>query len=215
MQFLHGLSIVLLLLSFCHIFLLGLSNFLVQYPLTLWNWHTTWGAFSYPLIFILTDLTTRLLGSVSARRVILLAMFPGFVLSFALTTLVTQPSIANHWVVLRIAAASFTAYVVGQFLDIYFFQKWRQQRPWWLAPLIAAFAADCSDTYIFFSLAFYASSLQFMAKHWQEIATVDLIFKMIVSITFLPLYGLALRIFLRYPLVAKHGSNRNATLARM
>ena len=83
---------------------------------------------------------------------------------------------------------------MGQLLDIFVFQKIRERSSaWWPAPLISTFFANIIDTYTFFSVAFYNSSDEFMAANWFEVATVDLVFKVVVSILlFLPAYGLLL-----------------------
>lgn len=178
-----------------HLFILCLSNVLVLYPLTFFGFRTTWGAFIYPLIFILTDLSTRLQGQKQARKVILMTMFPGLIGSYFISTY----SANGNWLVFnplafRVALASFSAYLGGQFLDITIFQKFRQSKPWWLAPGISNVFGNFFDTYLFFFIAFYQSSNVFLSAHWLEIATVDLVFKLSLSLlTFVPLYGLVLK----------------------
>lgn len=187
------------LLILAHIIIICLSNILVQYPFTLFGYSTTWGAFSYPLIFILTDLSTRLLGQRTARKIIFGAMVPALVGSYLISNWTTQSSLfAHNPLALRIASASFCAYVLGQLLDITIFQKLRQQQKWWVAPSIANMFGNFFDTYCFFFIAFYHGSNHFLSIHWLEIATVDLVFKILISlISFVPLYGLILQLALR------------------
>ena len=122
------------------------SNFLVQYPvqirigaLNLADF-LTWGAFSYPFAFLVTDLTNRHFGPAIARRVVV----AGFVVGVALSVYLATP---------RVAAASGTAFLVGQLLDIAIFSRLRA-RVWWLPPLFAPIMGSTIDTLIFFSLAF-------------------------------------------------------------
>ncbi|TAL58452.1 MAG: 7-cyano-7-deazaguanine/7-aminomethyl-7-deazaguanine transporter [Legionella sp.] len=193
------------LLSFCHIFLISISNILVQYPFELLGYHTTWGAFTYPAIFILTDLTTRLADAQTARKIIFRSMLPGLVLSyliassievndsFSWTTLSTI-----HVMPLRIACACFIAYALGQLLDIFVFQRYRNNSSWWLAPALSTTAGNLIDTLLFFSIAFYHCSNPFLSQHWPEIAVVDILFKIVLSLlAFVPIYGLVLSLFRR------------------
>lgn len=182
-------------LVFAHVLIICLSNTLVQYPFVLFGFHTTWGAFSYPLIFILTDLSTRFGGAKQARLIILLAMIPALLCSYFISNYFSLNAIfAYNSLVLRIAFASFVAYILGQLLDITIFQKLRQRGNWWLAPTVATCFGNLFDTYCFFFIAFFQGVDGFLAQHWLEIATVDLAFKMAISLlSFVPLYGLILK----------------------
>lgn len=190
---------ILMLLVAAHMLIICSSNILVQHPLEILGWHTTWGAFSYPLIFILTDLTTRITGAASARKAVYIAMLPGLVCSFVIANWFEYGQLwVNNTLALRIALASFTAYVSGQLLDILFFRKLQQQSRWWIAPAVANIFGNVLDTGCFFFIAFYHSSNLFMSTHWPEIAMVDLAFKLMISLgSFVPLYGLVLTWFLR------------------
>jgi uncharacterized integral membrane protein (TIGR00697 family) len=189
----------LMLLVVAHMLTICSSNILVQYPLVLLGWHTTWGAFSYPLIFILTDLTTRITGAATARKVIYMAMLPGLFSSFLIANWFEYGQLwLNNTLAMRIALASFAAYVSGQLVDILFFRKLQQQSRWWIAPTVANIFGNLLDTWCFFFIAFYHSSNLFMNAHWPEIATVDLAFKLVISlVSFVPLYGLIMAGFLR------------------
>lgn len=154
-MFLTSNKILWLVLT--HIIIICLSNILVQHPFILLGFHTTYGAFTYPLIFILTDLTTRLLGQAQARKVILLAMLPGLACSFLISNYYSQGDLlAHNTVALRVALASLSAYVLGQLLDITIFQKLRQRPQWWVAPSVATIFGNLFDTFCFFLLLFIA-----------------------------------------------------------
>ncbi|HAT1869054.1 7-cyano-7-deazaguanine/7-aminomethyl-7-deazaguanine transporter [Legionella pneumophila] len=188
------------MLSLGHIFLITLSNVLVQYPFDMMGLHTTWGAFTYPAIFILTDLTTRIATANKARKIIMLSMVPGLIFSYLVASSIEAGNNLNgdslsvlHLMPLRIALACFIAYVIGQLLDVTVFQRYRNQPAWWLAPTLSAVAGNFIDTVLFFTIAFYHCSDPFLSQNWPEIAMVDVFFKIIISlIAFVPVYGLVL-----------------------
>ncbi|MGI2114675.1 7-cyano-7-deazaguanine/7-aminomethyl-7-deazaguanine transporter [Shewanella frigidimarina] len=192
---------LMLLVSF-HILIICASNYLVQLPFQLFSYHTTWGAFSFPFVYLATDLTVRVFGQQAARGIILKAMIPALVVSYLVGVLFHQGqlqafSALAEWnsFVFRIAFASFVAYLIGQLMDITVFAKLRQAKAWWVAPAASTLIGNLVDTLVFFSVAFYASNDAFMATHWPEIATVDYAFKLIVSLgLFLPAYGVLLKI---------------------
>lgn len=180
-----------------HILLLTLSNILVQYPFDILGFHTTWGSFSYPIIFILTDLTARLSTASNARAIIFRSMFPALILSYLIASYLEAPGLSEllqlHLMPLRIAFACFFAYVFGQLLDVTVFQRYRQNRSWWLAPAVSSFVGNVVDTFLFFALAFYHCPEPFLSQHWFAIASIDLLFKIAVSwLAFIPIYGLIL-----------------------
>lgn len=188
-----------------HILIIIASNYLVQLPITLFGWHTTWGAFSFPFIFLATDLTVRLLGKGSARQVIAQVMLPALVASYVVSVLFQEGMFRGlsalgdyNEFVLRISVASFLAYVLGQILDIQVFDRLRQLPQWWIAPTASTIFGNLLDTFAFFSVAFWHSDNPFMAEHWVEIATVDYGVKLAISlILFVPLYGMLLNAILR------------------
>ena len=189
-----------------HIAIVIASNYLVQLPITLLGFHSTWGAFSFPFIFLATDLTVRLIGKAPARRVITRAMLPALVASYVVGVLFRDGQFNGlaalggfNAFVFRIALASFAAYVLGQLLDIQVFDRIRQRgRAWWLAPAAASIVGQALDTAAFFSIAFWRSSDPFMAAHWVEIAWVDYAVKLSVSLLlFVPAYGMALAAIVR------------------
>jgi uncharacterized PurR-regulated membrane protein YhhQ (DUF165 family) len=123
------------------------SNVLVQYPVEAKIGGIdladllTWGAFSYPAAFLVTDLTNRRFGVVAARRVVVAGFAVAVVLSMALAT----P---------RIAVASASAFLVGQLLDVTVFDRLRRAVSWWKAPFVGSLLGSATDTTVFFSLAF-------------------------------------------------------------
>lgn len=152
-------------LSLFHIAIITSSNYLVQLPITVFGFHTTWGAFTFPFIFLATDLTVRIFGAPLARRIILSVMVPALFISYVISTVTYQ----GEWqgfaalgsfnlFVARIAIASFMAYVLGQILDVHVFNRLRQRSAWWVAPAAAMFLGNISDTLSFFFIAFYKSS---------------------------------------------------------
>ncbi|NRD72072.1 7-cyano-7-deazaguanine/7-aminomethyl-7-deazaguanine transporter [Shewanella sp. VB17] len=192
----------LLLLVGFHISIICASNYLVQLPFQILSFHTTWGAFSFPFVYLATDLTVRIFGQSSARRIILNAMLPALLISYLIGVLFNQGSFQGfaslsefNIFVFRIAFASFAAYIIGQLMDITVFAQLRGTQSWWVAPATSTLIGNLVDTLVFFALAFYASTDHFMAQHWQEIASVDYGFKLIVSLgLFLPAYGVLLRV---------------------
>lgn len=118
------------------------SNIAVQFPINDW---LTWGTFTYPLAFLVTDLTNRRMGPVAARR----AVYVGFAIAIVLSALLATP---------RIAFASGTAFLVAQLLDITVFNRLRLMN-WWKAPLVSGILAAALDTTVFFGLAFAFTGL--------------------------------------------------------
>lgn len=189
-----------LLVAF-HIIVIIASNYLVQIPISLFGFHSTWGAFSFPFIFLATDLTVRLIGKAQARRVILRAMIPALIASYIVSVLFQDGRFSGvaalaefNTFVFRIAVASFTAYVLGQLLDVQVFDRMRRNfAQWWVAPAASSMLGQALDTAAFFSVAFWQSSNAYMAQHWIEIAWVDYVIKLTVSLLlFVPMYGVAL-----------------------
>lgn len=179
-----------------HIAVIASSNYLVQFPFTItlpngFEVHSTWGALTFPFIFLATDLTVRIFGQSLARKIIFFVMLPALVLSYALS--VWQALAEFNLFVFRIALASFSAYAFGQIMDIFVFNKLRQLKSWWIAPTTSMFIGNAMDTLLFFAIAFYASSDPFMAANWTHIAFVDYLFKLTICLLlFVPAYGVLL-----------------------
>ncbi|HLT98198.1 MAG TPA: 7-cyano-7-deazaguanine/7-aminomethyl-7-deazaguanine transporter [Burkholderiaceae bacterium] len=194
-----------LLVAF-HILVIIASNYLVQIPIDLFGFHSTWGAFSFPFIFLATDLTVRLIGKAEARRVITRAMIPALIASYIISVLFHEGRFNGfealgefNTFVFRIAFASFAAYVLGQLLDVQVFDRMRRNYvQWWVAPAAASVVGQALDTLAFFSIAFWRSTNPFMAANWPEIAWVDYVIKLSVSLLlFVPMYGVALNAIVR------------------
>ncbi len=195
----------LIWLSLFHILIITSSNYLVQLPINIFGFHTTWGAFTFPFIFLATDLTVRIYGAPLARRIITAVMLPALLISYVISALFFQGEwqgfaaiMTFNLFVARIAAASFMAYVLGQILDVSVFNRLRQNKRWFVAPACAMFFGNLIDTIAFFFIAFYQSSDPFMAANWMEIALVDYVFKLLICMLFfLPAYGLLLNFILK------------------
>ena len=191
-----------LLVAF-HLIVIAASNYLVQIPVSFGSVTTTWGAFTFPLIFLATDLTVRLYGAELARKIIFFAMLPALVVSYVFSVLFYQgefqglaPLLSFNSFVARIALASLLAYLIGQLLDVKVFGLVRQHftQRWWVAPALSTLIGGLIDTLVFFAVAFYQSSDEFMAANWPEIAAVDYAVKLAVSLLiFVPAYGVAMR----------------------
>jgi uncharacterized PurR-regulated membrane protein YhhQ (DUF165 family) len=142
-----------------------LSNYAVQFPVYVEGYPTedwlTWGAFTYPVAFLVTDLTNRSLGPRAARMVIA----AGFALAVALSLLVD----------VRIAVASGTAFLTAQLLDVAIFNRLRQGT-WWRAPLVSSTLSSIVDTALFFSIAFAGTGLP-----WHQWALGDFGAKMLMA----------------------------------
>jgi queuosine precursor transporter len=178
------------------------ANYLVQFPVQYFGLGEilTWGAFTYPIAFLVNDLTNRRFGAAAARKVVAI----GFVLAIALSVLLASP---------RIAIASGTAFLIAQLLDISVFDMLRRQA-WWRAPLISTLAGSIIDTLIFFSLAFAAyfafldtafglddGSLAFPVSWlgtevplWVSLAVGDFWVKVLVGLAMLAPYGVMLTV---------------------
>jgi len=125
------------------------SNILVQFLFGDW---LTWGAFTYPFAFLVTDVTNRLMGPAAARRVVLW----GFVTGLACSAIGTQiEGVAGPLVTWRVAIGSATAFLAAQLIDIAVFDRLRAGS-WWRAPLVSTLVSSTLDTAIFFTIAFSA-----------------------------------------------------------
>ena len=144
------------------------SNLLVQFPINPW---LTWGAFSYPVAYFVTDVCNRKSGPSVARRVAWVGFAVGLILSAIFAPL-------------RIALASGTAFIVSQLLDVSIFNRLRQ-KTWWQAPLFGSAAASIVDTSLFFSIAFAGSAIA-----WLPLAAGDLGVKLFMALALLPPYRL-------------------------
>jgi uncharacterized integral membrane protein (TIGR00697 family) len=127
------------------------SNVLVQF--LLWDGLLTWGAFTYPLAFLVNDVTNRRRGPAAARTVVLWGFVTGILCSLVGSRVMLETGPA---VPLRIGVASGAAFLVAQLLDIAVFQRLRHLA-WWRAPLVSPLVSSAADTLVFFGTAFSAA----------------------------------------------------------
>ena len=160
-------------------FLMGLvvlaSNYLVQFPIKYYELEQilTYGAFTYPIAFLITDLANRSYGKVIARKIV----YIGFV--FGITfTLFFSTNFADL-ISLRIAIGSGTAFLVAQLLDVQIFDQLRKKK-WFIAPLTSSFIGSLVDTFLFFSISFYKTGIP-----WVTLAFGDLAVKILVALLML------------------------------
>ena len=151
------------------------SNYLVQFPVQYFelNEILTYGAFSYPITFFITDLANRAYGKIVARKVVYFGFVIGILLTLFISTNFTEI------ISIRIAIGSGTAFFIAQNLDVQIFDKLRK-RSWFVAPLISSTLGSITDTFLFFSIAFYATGIP-----WITLAFGDLVVKLIIAIAML------------------------------
>jgi hypothetical protein len=139
--------------------IVAVSNYAVQFPINDW---LTFGALTYPVTFLVTDLTNRAFGAAATRRVV----YVGFTFAVILSIWLATP---------RIALASGSAFLIAQLSDVFIFDRLRN-RPWWQAPLGSSAIASVLDTTLFFSLAFAGTGVP-----WQTLAMGDLVAKFTIA----------------------------------
>ena len=151
------------------------SNFLVQYPVKYYGLQDilTYGAFSYPVAFLITDLANRSYGKTAAKKIVYIGFSIG--VSF---TLLFSTNFAD-FISIRIAIGSGTAFIVAQLLDVQIFDKLRNKR-WFIAPLGSSVIGSTIDTFLFFSIAFYATGIP-----WISLSFGDLAVKLAVALLML------------------------------
>ena len=151
------------------------SNYLVQFPIKHFGLSEilTYGAFSYPITFLITDLANRAYGKFVARKVV----FIGFIIGILLTLLVSTNF--EDIISIRIAIGSGVAFFVAQNLDVQVFDKLRK-KIWYIAPLISSLLGSITDTFLFFSISFYSTGIP-----WVTLALGDLVIKLLISIAML------------------------------
>ena len=144
-------------------FLMGLvvlaSNYLVQFPIKYYGLQNilTYGAFSYPIAFLITDLANRSFGKIVARKIV----YIGFTIGI-LFTLIFSTNFADL-ISVRIAIGSGTAFIIAQLLDVQIFDQLRQKK-WFVAPLISSLIGSTVDTFLFFSISFYGTGIPWVTQ---------------------------------------------------
>ena len=166
---------IFLMLSFFMGVVVLASNYLVQFPIKYYGLEEilTYGAFSYPIAFLITDLVNRFYGKTVAKKVV----YIGFVLGITFTFLFSTNF--SDLISLRIAIGSGTAFLVSQLLDVQIFDKLRQKK-WFVAPLTSSFIGSTVDTFLFFSISFYATGIP-----WFTLSLGDLAVKIFVALIML------------------------------
>lgn len=170
-------------------FIMALSNYLVSFKFEVFGTPFAMSAFTIPLVYVMTDLITRLVGQTEARNVALLSLIPGVIASFFI--ILTH---APFEIAVRIALASGTSHIVSNLLDIYVFQYFRNKyNQWYIAPSTSGVVVTIFSTYFFFALAFINSANTFMAENWYIVATNQIIVKVITGMMIiLPVYKIFL-----------------------
>ena len=170
-------------------FLMGVvvltSNYLVQFPIDYFGLKEilTYGAFSYPIAFLITDLANRFYGKTAARKIV----YIGFALGICFTLLFST-NFAD-FISIRIAIGSGTAFIVAQLLDVQIFDKLRKKK-WFVAPLTSSLIGSTVDTFLFFSISFYATEIP-----WFTLSLGDLSVKIFVALVMLIPFRLVLRTY--------------------
>ena len=155
--------------------IVALSNYLVQFPVNYFGLKNilTYGAFSYPMAFLITDLANRKYGKSSAKKIVYMGFFLGVFLTFYLSTNYSD------LISVRIAFGSGTAFLFAQLVDVHIFDKLRK-KIWFVAPLSSSLLGSTIDTFLFFSISFYGTNL-----NWLTLSIGDLIVKIIVALIML------------------------------
>ena len=161
------------------------SNFLVQFPINYYglNEILTYGAFSYPIAFLITDLANRSYGKIAARKIVYL----GFIIGISFTLFFSTNY--SDLISLRIAVGSGTAFLIAQLLDIKIFDRLRNNK-WFVAPLASSIFGSVVDTFLFFSISFAGTGIP-----WVTLSLGDLGVKLFVALIMLIPFRLLLSTF--------------------
>ena len=160
------------------------SNYLVQFPINYYGLSEilTYGAFSYPVAFLITDLANRFYGKFLARKIVYIGFFIGVIF-----TLLFSTDFADL-ISIRIAIGSGVAFITAQLLDIQIFDRLRQKE-WFIAPLTSSFIGSTVDTFLFFSISFYGTGVP-----WITLSLGDLTVKLFVALIMLIPFKILLKI---------------------
>ena len=160
------------------------SNYLVQFPINYYGLSEilTYGAFSYPVAFLITDLANRFYGKFVARKIVYIGFFIGIIF-----TLLFSTDFADL-ISIRIAIGSGVAFITAQLLDIQIFDRLRKKE-WFIAPLTSSFIGSTVDTFLFFSISFYGTGVP-----WITLSLGDLSVKLFVALIMLIPFKILLKI---------------------
>tara|TARA_B100000953_G_scaffold228594_1_gene190220 strand:- start:53 stop:601 length:549 start_codon:yes stop_codon:yes gene_type:complete len=161
------------------------SNYLVQFPIKHYGLEEilTYGAFSYPIAFLITDLANRSYGKLVARKIVYIGFIIGIAFTFFFSTNFSD------LISVRIAVGSGTAFIVAQLLDVQIFDQLRNKR-WFVAPLTSSLIGSIVDTFLFFSISFYGTGIP-----WITLSFGDFVVKILVALIMLIPFRLLLGIF--------------------
>ena len=175
---------LLLLLSLIMGVIVLASNYLVQFPVQYYGLEEvlTYGAFSYPIAFLITDIANRFYGKIIARKIVYVGFIIGITFTFYFSTNYAD------LISVRIAIGSGTAFIVAQLLDVQIFDKLRKKK-WFVAPLISSLIGSIVDTFLFFFIAFYGTGIP-----WVTLSLGDLVIKIFVALLMLIPFRLLLTI---------------------
>jgi len=163
------------ILIFSMALIVALSNYLVQFPFNFLGLHDvlTYGAFSYPIAFLITDLSNRKYGKIVARKIVYIGFIFGLFLTLCFSTNFSD------LISKRIAVGSGSAFLISQLLDVQIFYKLRK-KIWFVAPLTSSLIGSSVDTFLFFSIAFYGTGV-----NWITLSLGDLTVKIFVALAML------------------------------
>ena len=155
--------------------IVALSNYLVQFPITYFNLENllTYGAFSYPIAFLITDLSNRRYGKNTAKKIVYIGFSLGVFLTLYFSTNYSD------LISIRIAIGSGTAFLVAQLIDVNIFDRLRK-KIWFAAPLVSSLIGSSIDTFLFFFISFYGTGI-----NWVTLSIGDLFVKIFVSLVML------------------------------
>ena len=161
-----------LLLALLMASVVALSNYLVQFPIRYFNLENllTYGAFSYPIAFLITDLSNRRYGRKIAKKIVYLGFALGIFLTLYFSTNYSE------MISIRIAIGSGTAFLVAQLIDVHIFDRLRK-KAWFIAPLTSSLVGSVIDTFLFFSISFYGTEM-----NWITLSFGDLSVKIFVTL---------------------------------
>jgi len=161
-----------------------ISNYLVQFPINHYNLQEvlTYGAFSYPVTFLITDLANRAYGIAIAKKIVYIGFIIGVVLTLTISTNFSD------LISVRIAIGSGVAFLVAQTIDINVFDKLRANKTWFIAPLASSLIGSAIDTSLFFSISFYNTTVP-----WASLAFGDFAVKLLIALMMLIPFRLLLK----------------------
>ena len=165
-------------------FIVITSNYLVQFPINYYNLQEllTYGAFTYPITFLVTDMSNKAYGKELAKKIVYLGFIVGVLITLFLSTNF------EDLISIRIAFGSGIAFLFAQILDVQIFDKLRNSKKWFIAPLTSSIIGSAIDTMLFFTISFYNTEVP-----WVSLAFGDFLIKILIAIIML----IPFRIFLK------------------